>query len=197
VANRSYLYSTDVLPPKDAPVSEKVPFRSIAEWNYDIPLCFKLLVSSNTEARRSSIWSVDEPIAFVGDYAGGVAALKRFLAQIDFPGAEALVEEAVEFLDNSENQRQHFVLEVGEIFDLSTAPMAAQAADLLKLIGSVEAEATQALASLRAHKPQQDSWLARVFGGRKAKKSEDPLMPIYKLGLGNWSNVLYFEFGET
>lgn len=195
MANRSYLYATDLLPPRDSPVSEKMPFRSIAEWNYDIPLCFKLLVSSKTDVRRSAIWTVEEPIAFAGEYAGGVAALKNFLAQVDFPGGKALIDEAVEFLDRAENQRQYFVLEVGEIFDLTTEPMASQSEKLLRSISSIQDEAAQAIASLNAQRPAQDSWLRRLF--RPKRKQVDPLMPLYKLGLGNWSNILYFEFGET
>ena len=45
MANRSYLYSADALPTAGA---EKKPQAvGIAEWNYDIPLAFRLLLSAH------------------------------------------------------------------------------------------------------------------------------------------------------
>lgn len=198
MANRSYLYASDVLPPQNAPVSDKMPYRSISEWNYDIPICFKLLLSCNPEARRSAIWNTEDPIAFVADYEAGLAALKDFLGQIDFPGAHPLINEALAFLEKSENRRRHFVLEAGEIFDLKNEPMATQSAKLLRELQGAQEQATALLVSLRqVPPPTTTSWLSRLLGGKKPAPAADPLMPIYKLGLGNWSNILYFDFGET
>ena len=40
------------------------------------------------------------------------------------------------------------------------------------------------------------SFFRRLLGNRRRSWREDPLMPFYEIGLGAWSNVLYFQFGE-
>ena len=74
MANRSYLYTSEHLP--GSPESEKDrDLHSIAEWNYDIPLVFKLLLTGNPIAVESSIWEVSEKIAVAGEFESGLKAL--------------------------------------------------------------------------------------------------------------------------
>ena len=47
MANRSYLYASDVIPAPDVDPDRR-RMTVISEWNYDIPVAFKLLLSGNT-----------------------------------------------------------------------------------------------------------------------------------------------------
>lgn len=162
MANRSYLYSTDALPSAEA--EKKPPAVGIAEWNYDIPLAFRLLLSAHPRKCRSLIWDFPEEIAIAGDYVQGVARLLRYLDRIDDPAIAELRDEARSFLTADENKRRYFILECGEIFELDSEPLAAQNDRLLSEL--LELESTSA---------------------------DLPAGDIESLGLGNWSNILYFD----
>jgi len=201
VANRSYLYSTNLIPGSDFKKEER-EFIGISEWNYDIPIVFKLLLSGNPIACKSSIWEMPDNIALVGDYEKGVERLKNFLAQISLPEAQPLIREALEFLALNENRKRYFVLECGEIFDMGNEPIPEQNLQLLENINSIEAEievALRTLVPLPAEEPKSQGLLAKLFGKKPAPTSPkaDPLMPVYELGLGNWSNILYFDFSNN
>ena len=66
MANRSYLYSADTLPTSD--VNQKPRVVGISEWNYDIPVAFRLLLSGYPRKCRSVIWDFPDEIAIAGDY---------------------------------------------------------------------------------------------------------------------------------
>ena len=87
VANRSYLYSTNVMPGPNAKVNGR-RLIGISEWSYDIPIVFKLLLSGNPKTCLSSIWDNQEEIALVGDYASGVKNLEGFLSKVTLPSAQ-------------------------------------------------------------------------------------------------------------
>jgi len=87
MANRSYLYSCDITPDEQ----DKTHLNGIAEWNYDIPIVFKLLLSGGPKICRSSIWSLDKKIALVGDYDEGVNKLELFFQQIRRKDARELI----------------------------------------------------------------------------------------------------------
>lgn len=167
MANRSYLYSVDALPVAGA--DEKPLVVGIAEWNYDIPLAFRLLVSAHPRKCRSLIWEYPDEIAIAGDYDQGVARLLDYLDGMNQSGIAALRDEARAFLNADENKRRYFVLECGEIYEMDAEPLIDQnerlLAELLELGSSI---------------PKPD-------------KTED----IHTLGLGNWSNVLYYDPNEV
>ena len=96
MANRSYLYATDVSPQQIEQWSEGRQI-GISEWNYDIPLVFKLLISGNTQPCRSLLWDELEPIALQADYQAGVARLAQFLAQITEPSVQQDIQHALDF----------------------------------------------------------------------------------------------------
>lgn len=201
MANRSYLYSTNVIPGSDFKTEER-EFVGISEWNYDIPIVFKLLLSGSPITCRSSIWEMPDKIALVGDYENGVEKLKRFLAQISLPEAQPLIREALDFLALNENRKKYFVLECGEIFDMGNEPIPEQNLQLLEDINKIEAEIEIALSTLHPpsiEEPRSQGFLAKMFGKKTAPTAPkvDHLQPVYKLGLGNWSNVLYFDFSNN
>ena len=201
MANRSYLYSTNVIPGPNAKANGR-KLIGISEWNYDIPIVFKLLLSGNPKTCLSSIWNHPEKIALIGDYVSGVKNLEGFLSKIDIPSAQDLIAEAMEFLNRPENQNQYFVLECGEIFDMSDTPLIEQNLALLEEIKNIQPEVEQALLSLvppPVAPPKPVGFFSKLFGRPPAPTSSahDLMKPIYSLGLGNWSNILYFDFTDA
>lgn len=201
MANRSYLYSTNVMPGPSAKANGR-KLIGISEWNYDIPIVFKLLISANPKICPSSIWDNQEGIALIGDYASGVQNLEGFLSRIALPSAQPLIAEALEFLSKSENQNQYFVLECGEIFDMGDTPLQEQNLALFEQVQNLQPEIDMALQSLlppSAEPPKPVGFLAKLFGrvSEPPKQDHDPMQSIYSLGLGNWSNILYFDFSNA
>lgn len=201
MANRSYLYSTNVIPGPGAKANGR-KLVGISEWNYDIPLVFKILLSGNPRTCPSSIWDNSEDIALIGDYADGVKNLEGFLSQIELPAAQGLIGEAIEFLNKPENRNQYFVLECGEIFDMGDTPLLEQNRALLGEVKDLQPEMEQALQSLLpppAVTPEPAGLFARLFGRRPEPPppAQDVMPVIHGLGLGNWSNILYFDFSEA
>ncbi|MBN9421332.1 MAG: hypothetical protein BGO63_19145 [Candidatus Accumulibacter sp. 66-26] len=198
MANRSYLYSTNVIPGPNAKANGR-KLIGISEWNYDIPIIFKLLLSGNPKTCLSSIWNNPEEIALIGDYSSGVKNLEGFLSQIDLPEAQDLIAEAIEFLNKPGNQNQYFVLECGEIFDMGDTPLLEQNLVLLEEVKNLQPEVEQALQSLvppPVVPPKPVGFFSKLFGRTPEPPSpaHDLMKPIYHLGLGNWSNILYFDF---
>jgi hypothetical protein len=55
MANRSYLYSTNIIPSSNNKSKEEPKLIGISEWNYAIPIVFQLLVSGKPIA--CLLWS--------------------------------------------------------------------------------------------------------------------------------------------
>jgi len=201
MANRSYLYSTNIIPGPNAK-AEDLKLIGISEWNYDIPIVFKLLLSGNPKTCPSSIWDSSEEIALIGDYELGVKNLEIFLSKVTSSSAQTLITEAKNFLSNPENKNQYFVLECGEIFDMGDAPILEQNLEFLEQIKNLQPEMDEALRSLlpppvESKKPV--GFFAKLLGRTQEPQHStyDPMKSIYALGLGNWSNILYFDFSEA
>jgi hypothetical protein len=198
LANRSYLYSTNRLPDPSA-AKEDRKIVGLSEQGFDIPVVYRLLLSGSPQVCRSVIWEGAGDVAIAGDYEMGVAALKRFLSRITNSAAEPLVRESIEFLEKAENKNSYFLLECAEIFDMQDANLVGQNADLLKQIQVVARSSEKVADELNARlnrmaKPA--SLLARLLGraADPAPQREASLQALCSLGLGNWSNDLYFSF---
>jgi len=198
VANRSYLYSTNVIPGPNAKANDR-KLIGLSEWNYDIPIVFKLLISGNPKTCQSSIWGTQENIALIGEYESGLKNLEGFLSKVTYPLAQALIAEAIAFLNKPENQNQYFILECGEIFDMGELPLLEQNLALLEQVNNLQPEVNLALQSLLpppivSSKPV--GLISKLLGRtpEPPQPAYDPMKPIYALGLGNWSNILYFDF---
>ena len=198
MANRSYLYSTNVIPGSIDEVDDRKMI-GIAEWDYEIPIVCKLLLSGNPKTCRSSLWENPEEIALIGDYATGVKKLEEFLSQIELPAAQNSIAETIEFLNRPENKNQYFVLECGEVFDMDDTPLFEQNLALLEGLKNLQPEVDRALQSLvppSVELLKSTRFFARLFG-RTSKLSvpvHDLMKSIDDLGLGNWSNILYYDF---
>jgi hypothetical protein len=196
VANRSYLYSTHCLPGEEG--CETAARIGLSEWAYDIPLVYKLLVSGRPRVCPSSIWESDEDIAIAGDYAEGVARLKRFLARIDVPSAQPMIQETLAFLDDPGNVSTWIVLESREIFEMQGDDLGAQNQDLLVEIADAGAEEEDVIAALHAPAAEPHGLLGKLFGPSHDELSGD-LHPevLDDIGLGAWTNDLYFDLSLT
>ncbi|MBI0426321.1 hypothetical protein [Psychrobacter sp. NG27] len=206
MANRSYLYSTNIIPEPNQNESSRV-LTGISEYNYDIPIVFKVLLSGNPQACISVIWDSAEKIALIGDYQTGVQNLEEFLAKIVLPEAQVPIAEALEFLKDPKNQSQYFILECGEIFEMSETPVEVQNLSLLNQIKNLQPEIAAAYQLLLpptpvvSKQPKPIGFLAKLFGRRPTSPKALPVhhseQAIYDLGLGLWSNILYFDFSES
>jgi hypothetical protein len=180
VANRSYLYSTNAIPGTNVGDANK-KLIGISEWNYDIPLVYKILLSGEpVVACKSLIWEAEEKIAVTGDFLQGVRNLVRFLQDIHLLEAQPLIREAMTFLTKPENQSVYFVLECTEIFEMQEGPLEMQNSELVEEIKNIDPTIKETLLSLNCEVDAQN-------GGAEV------LDMVRDLGLGNWSNYLYYE----
>ncbi|HSQ58284.1 MAG TPA: hypothetical protein VLM40_21355 [Gemmata sp.] len=196
MANRSYLYSSQVVPSPETKLGA-TGLNGISEWNYDIPVTFKILLSSNPRKCRSSIWEVPDEIAIAGDYDPGVERLLKFLDRISIPEVTPLKEEARSFLTDSANKGHYFVLECGELFEMEDEPLSEQNESLLEEIQNIDRVMDDAIAKLPKSAPtppKSGGFFSRLLGKKppstEKQATEDTLC---SLGLGHWSNILYYD----
>ena len=205
MANRSYLYASNHFPGTNAE-KESQSIIGISEWEYDIPLIYKLLLAGNPRVCHSSIWDEEEPIALLGDYAAGVNRLKSFFTRIHAPLAQPLIKEAIEFLETPSNQKKYFLLECGEIFDMEDQALSEQNLHLLQQINTIDGEVSKTLDRLQPpalEKTKPVGFLAKIFGSKSTasspKNESSPTNQITALedwealGLNAWSNILYYK----
>ncbi len=193
MANRSYLYALNAVPALGVdPLTLEVT--GLSEYAYDIPLAFKLLVSGNPRACPSLVW--DEGAAILGEYGAGVQRLEAFLARLEHPQAAEFTRPTLEFLRDPRNVRRFILLEPDELFMMDDADPTVQLEALLQNLQHLEPEIEDAVQRVRdagSVRAQPTGWLGRLF--KPAPVTEfDPTRALIELGLGHWSNVLYFDF---
>jgi hypothetical protein len=194
MANRCYLYSTNFIP--GAAATEHRRAVGIAEFAYDIPLVFKLLLSGNPRPCSSLIFEGTDEIALVGDYEPGLARMLQFLDDVRHPAVPSLREEAQEFLESEENRNSYFVLEGGEVFAMTAESLIKENQKLLAELVDLEPRIVKAIAEIEARIQEEThppGFLARLFGARTPVRKDDSSDLVYRLGLGNWTNVLFYE----
>jgi len=166
MANRSYLYSCNSLPKN---VNKKSIIKWISEWNYEIPIVYKILLSWDTEMSSSLIWDSDEQITIVGSYEKGINNLYKFLELLEKnEKTEKLINETKTFLNDKSNKLKYFILENLEIFELNEQNLEEQNKKLLKEINNIN---------------------KLIIEWKKIN--------IDKLWLGNWSNILYYDLNNS
>lgn len=199
MANRSYLYSSNFVPPPEANEADR-RITGISEWKYDIPIGFKILLSGNPRKCQSLIWDVPQEIAIVGDYDQGLDRLLHFLDRIPLPEVIPLKEEARKFLTDEANKNRYFILECGEIFELHDEPLTEQNDSLLAEIRNIESLVESALANLlpsQACTAKASGFFSRLLGRNPpAPERKGSADAVHSLGLGNWSSILYFDMRQ-
>jgi hypothetical protein len=82
MTNRVNLWTT-TLNPAGSPLGQEIDGGDVAEWAYEIPLSFKLLVSANPAACPSMATGFEEKFAICGEVAGGRANLNLLLDRLE------------------------------------------------------------------------------------------------------------------
>jgi len=194
MANRSYLYACNQIPGTTDEAEKSLI--GLSEWNYAIPLAYKILLSSNTQACRSRIWNNGEIIALIGDYNGGLSNLTQFLKRITLAEALPDIENTLEFLNKPSNQARYFLLECGEIFSMDDAEIASQNTLLYKKIQALQNTIEQTLQTINTQALPPAKKRFSIFPSKPEPQpaSKDSLRTAAELGLTNWENVLYYHY---
>ncbi|QQO09123.1 hypothetical protein [Breznakiella homolactica] len=175
MANRSYLYAVN-FDPTERKREDGDPAASIGEWNYGVPLCFKLLLSVNPREVSSILFDYKDPIAVIGEYRPGLERMYAFIEELktrdlyDTAELERLLAETRKFFAGIPEER-YFVLECGELYQMEDRDFGEQNRDLLKQLGNIDGEIEQFYRDA-AEQPKDRDWL---------------------LGFGEWSDVLYYS----
>jgi hypothetical protein len=150
---------------------------------------FRVLLSGSPRECHTSIWPVEEKIALIGNYAQGVERLKKFFSQITNQHATQFIDEAIEFLEKPENVNEYFILECGELYamvDENREAMEKLNYEVLEEVRyDIDEDEEIILEEINSFEPRKKG---------KSRKNEI-LRQFYEIGLGYWSNILYYHFG--
>ena len=191
MANRSYVFLSQTLPSTTWDAAKSSQLRGVCEHAYAVPLLQRLLVSVDSRLVSSSIWQHPEPLAIAGRAQAGMERTLQFLQQIQHPHIEPFRQEAERFLRSHISGDDWLILEAAEVLEMQDSPSTEQQVrDLLKQMPALDAECAQALEKLR---PQAPNFWQKIF-----KPSQESLEePLRELGLGNWSENLYFSWDDS
>ena len=184
MANRSYLFASPFMPGAGAAPDDPQRVQGLSEYAYAIPLVYRILVSADVRLCTSMIWTVPEATALAGRCGAGIDRLAQFLSRIADPTVAPLKDQALDFLARHADRGGYIVLECAEILDMGEAPLAAQAAALLRGVQHIDAEIETTLAQLA---PKKKNFWQRVL----PPSQESIEAPLRELGLGCWSDTLY------
>ncbi len=165
MANRAYLYAKKG--------NEVV---AISEYNYDIPIAYKILVSCNTKRVRSTIFKTPFKIALQGDFEEGVERLYAFLEELKQKGfiSETELNERIEetrtFLEKHRGST-YFWLEGAEIYEYD-GPALLGNLKMHRKILRIEKEMESFYQELKAAKPDER---------------------MEMIGIREWADCLYYE----
>ena len=165
MANRAYLYAK-----KDE------AFVAISEYNYDIPIAYKILVSCKTKRVRSGIFGSPFKIALRGNFEEGVERLYAFLEELKQKGLipEAELDEKIEetrsFLEKQRGCR-FFWLEGAEIYEYG-GPALFGNLKMCRQISRIETEIANFYRELDGVKPDERMGM---------------------IGIQEWADCLYYE----
>ena len=165
MANRAYLYAK-----KDE------AFVAISEYNYDIPIAYKILVSCKTKRVRSGIFGSPFKIALRGNFEEGVERLYAFLEELKqkglIPDAELdeKIEETRSFLEKHRGC-QFFWLEGAEIYEYN-GPALFGNLKMCRQISRIETEIANFYRELDGVKPDERMGM---------------------IGIQEWADCLYYE----
>lgn len=191
MANRSYLFASPFVPGASAASgSDAGQLKGLSECSYNIPLVYRLLVSVDVQRCPSLIWSMPEPTALVGRAGPGLDRLEQFLARIDHPAIAPMRDQALDFLNRHVDRNGYLFLECAEVLTMSDESLETQAASLLQGVQTINVEVETALARLV---PQKKTFWDRIF----TPSQESIEAPLRDLGLGYWSDTLYFSLNAA
>ena len=142
MANRSYLYSLDVFPNYLKPRAI-----GLSESEANIPLIYRILLSSAPQATESILFSGQGKIAITADYDGGVRKLEEFFSKLPQEYKEK-ADNVIKFLKDYKNRQLYIHLECAEIFEMeveSDDELEKKNAELVEEIKNIDEEIKKAL----------------------------------------------------
>lgn len=182
MANRSYLYSLDVFPNYLKPRAI-----GLSESEYNIPLIYRILVSSAPQATESILFSGQGKIAITADYDGGVRKLEEFFSKLPQEYKEK-ADNVIKFLKDYKNRQLYIHLECAEIFAMeaeSDDELEKKNAELVEEIKNIDEEIKKALKRIHydgdtfdVRELEAEYWTNTLYfmpdSEDNAKKGEEP-----------------------
>ena len=219
MANRSYLYSIDFDRTKgERKTGEKI--FGLSEYNYSIPLSYKILVSQDSKISKSINWDYEHPIAVQGNFEKGKNRLLDFLNELqgenlfDNQELQKQITETQIFLNN--HQLKYIILECGEIYEMGDGELEDQNKVLFdKDIAKIENHIKEYLSEFRSMNETVQSlkneisdlskpkgFISKIFSSDNSTKIQELEKKIKNieqenwnmLGINYWSDILYFHF---
>lgn len=164
----------------------------IAEWNHDIPLAFKILISGNPNFCKSSIFKSNEVLAIYSDYEYGIKKLKEFFEKNSNVDLNNEFNRSLEFLCSPQNKGKYFVLECGELMDYHPSELQKKYDELIHEIKNIENSINEWRSKINGKYNYKFDVLS-FLKSRKKIKPEEITKEFYSLGVGNWSNLLCYD----
>jgi len=205
MANRSYLFSTNFDKSSYAG-KENREIRGISEFDYDIPLAYKILVSQDAKIVNSIIWEYSHPIAIQGDFSKGKRKFFDFLDALvtenilDGSIWEEKMNEARGFLNSAKCKNDFFLLENGEIYEMTGEALEAQNLflfenEILKIDDTISRHLLR-IKELKQGRQNKHGLFSGFGKSKKANNESDKELIILHdlLGIDYWSDVLYYNF---
>lgn len=174
MANRSYLYVVDEVPGQ--PGTTQV--RALSEWNWDVPILHRVLLTGSPRLCPSTIWDPPVP-AIIGYYDTGVAHLERYFAALpQTDQVRANTAAALAVLRDPSRRGRYLLLETAEIVALTL--------DDDSEGSEREAALADAFTMELAEVGDIDGWLRQAATIRPEDLDS-------ATGAGQWPAVLYYE----
>lgn len=176
MANRSYLYALD-FNPNDREKQSEDKISSVGEYNYGVPLAYKILLSQDSDVVPSLLFDYPDRISVIGDFSLGREKLYQFLDQLKTKDLfekdylDSHTKKTKEFL-NGLAHHKYFFLENAENFFMSEQPAREQNLELYKQISNIDETIERFYESVK-EQPDEKNWL---------------------LGINHWSDSLYYNF---
>ncbi|MGY5798512.1 DUF7822 domain-containing protein [Rheinheimera faecalis] len=187
MANRSYLYSSN-LEPKH---SDALVLTGLSEWNYEIPLLYKILFSGNTSFPcKSLIFDIHEQLAVSITYQNAINNLLSFTNEISSFYSSSVLNTALQFLMLESNRGEFLILEPYEIYLLHEAEPEVQQQALLEQLKSLQ---IKVIAQDLINKCATQDVKAFTSFFKKTKAGSSELEDLLKAsGFNEWSNSLCY-----
>ncbi len=184
MANRAYLYA-----------QKGEELLGIAEYNYDIPIAFKILLSAKTKRVRSKILKYPFKIALRGDFEKGVERLYAFLDELK--NKKYFEEEELEneinatkaFLEKKEGCK-YFQLEATEIYEMDSIFWQWNNWKMKKRISKINKEIAEFYVQLDELKREYDKLCNKGADSEQLSKIKEDM--IGKIGIREWSEYLFY-----
>lgn len=187
MANRSYLYIKKE-------INENEEIIGIGEYNYNLPLIYKILSSFETETGKSIICNVKEKIAIYSEVTEGVELLKKFLnrlkkEKISFGNKKTLVSEEMysEIINFFSDEKikiggnNKFILECFELYEMSVD------------LDEFEDYTLEDIISIKEIKQEVINFIETGNLSEKLWKEIDSY-EVFQYSLKSFSDYLYYDF---